>query len=167
MPTGKRARWILTLQQYDFKIKHRSGKTNTNADALSRISEQEASCFMLNVSNAFNENESKREDDEWVVTSNSSEVANVINLNEAELIEWYYTRNICEDCGIPEASHHMDDRWNAPKLCNICYEHRERQRNAILQENPDWDRINGEYQSAIIIARELEDGVKNVEKLID
>jgi len=110
MPTGRRARWILTLQQYDFKIKHRSGKTNTNADALSRISEQEASCFMLNVSNAFNENESKREDDEWVVTSNSSGVANVINLNEAELIEWYYTRNICEDCGIPEAPHHTDDK---------------------------------------------------------
>jgi len=34
---GRRARWTLELQQYDFDIKHRSGKTNGNADALSRL----------------------------------------------------------------------------------------------------------------------------------
>ena len=34
---GRRARWIMKLQQYDFEIKHRSGKTNANADALSRL----------------------------------------------------------------------------------------------------------------------------------
>ena len=37
MPTGRRARWVMELQQYDFVIKHRPGKTNNNADALSRI----------------------------------------------------------------------------------------------------------------------------------
>ena len=35
-PTGKLARWSLTIQQYDFTIKHRSGTSNGNADALSR-----------------------------------------------------------------------------------------------------------------------------------
>src|SRR5438552_18958595 len=30
------ARWIMELQQYNFEVKHRSGKTNQNADALSR-----------------------------------------------------------------------------------------------------------------------------------
>jgi hypothetical protein len=35
-PKGKRARWIMDLQQYNFTIKHRSGKSNRNADALSR-----------------------------------------------------------------------------------------------------------------------------------
>ena len=34
-PTGKLARWYLTVQQYDFTIKHHSGTSNGNADALS------------------------------------------------------------------------------------------------------------------------------------
>ena len=36
-PKGRRARWMHKLQQYDYEIKHRSGKSNTNADALSRL----------------------------------------------------------------------------------------------------------------------------------
>ena len=36
-PSGKLARWALTIQEMDLVIKHRSGKSNTNADALSRI----------------------------------------------------------------------------------------------------------------------------------
>ncbi|KAJ8957203.1 hypothetical protein NQ318_007765 [Aromia moschata] len=35
-PEGQVARWMERLQQYDFKIKHRSGKTHGNADTLSR-----------------------------------------------------------------------------------------------------------------------------------
>ncbi|GBB98406.1 hypothetical protein RclHR1_32140004, partial [Rhizophagus clarus] len=35
IPKGRRARWIMELQQYDFQIKHRPGKANANADALS------------------------------------------------------------------------------------------------------------------------------------
>jgi len=34
---GRRARWMMELQQYDFEIKHRAGKNNGNADALSRL----------------------------------------------------------------------------------------------------------------------------------
>ena len=53
MPTGRRARWILKLQQYDFKIQHRPGKTNANADALSRMYEEKPSqvlnCFMISI----------------------------------------------------------------------------------------------------------------------
>ena len=36
-PSGKLARWALTLQELNLTLKHRAGKLNTNADALSRI----------------------------------------------------------------------------------------------------------------------------------
>src|SRR6266542_4763427 len=35
--TGRRVRWIIELQQYNFTIEHRSEKKNQNADALSRL----------------------------------------------------------------------------------------------------------------------------------
>ncbi|GES76231.1 enzymatic polyprotein, putative [Rhizophagus clarus] len=37
IPKGRRARWIMELQQYDCEMIHRSGKENKNADALSRM----------------------------------------------------------------------------------------------------------------------------------
>jgi hypothetical protein len=36
-PKGRRGRWIMKLQQFDFEIKHRTGRSNKNADALSRL----------------------------------------------------------------------------------------------------------------------------------
>jgi hypothetical protein len=39
MPKGRRARWIMYLQQFEFEIIHRPGKENSNADALSRTNE--------------------------------------------------------------------------------------------------------------------------------
>src|ERR1041385_7447527 len=43
IPTGRRARWMMFLQQFDIEIVHRPGKANANADALSRI--PEVSCY--------------------------------------------------------------------------------------------------------------------------
>ncbi|HVI20899.1 MAG TPA: ribonuclease H family protein, partial [Bacillus sp. (in: firmicutes)] len=42
IPTGRRARWIMYLQQFQFEIVHRPGKENKNADALSRSYEKES-----------------------------------------------------------------------------------------------------------------------------
>ena len=38
-PEGQVAGWLEALTEYDFKIKHRSGKKHQNADALSRREE--------------------------------------------------------------------------------------------------------------------------------
>ena len=35
-PTGRLARWSLEIQQYNFEIIHRAGRSNGNADTLSR-----------------------------------------------------------------------------------------------------------------------------------
>ena len=34
---GRLARWVLRLQEFDFTIRHKPGKANTNVDALSRL----------------------------------------------------------------------------------------------------------------------------------
>ena len=47
IPKGRRARWIMELQQYDFQIKHRPGKANANADALSRIHDESTECYIV------------------------------------------------------------------------------------------------------------------------
>jgi len=36
-PKGKLARWIMTLQSYNFEVEHRAGKKHQNVDAISRI----------------------------------------------------------------------------------------------------------------------------------
>lgn len=35
-PNGRLTRWSILLSQFDFEVKHRSGKSHQNADALSR-----------------------------------------------------------------------------------------------------------------------------------
>src|SRR5688572_17269997 len=49
IPKGRRARWIMELQQYNFSIEHRAGKANANADALSRMYEQEVQCCLVQI----------------------------------------------------------------------------------------------------------------------
>ena len=36
-PPPKIARWIMSLQEYDFEVQYRPGKLHTNADAMPRI----------------------------------------------------------------------------------------------------------------------------------
>lgn len=40
--TGRRVRWLIELQGYDYEIKYRQGKSHANADSLSRIQTQES-----------------------------------------------------------------------------------------------------------------------------
>ena len=41
-PEGQMARWLELLQEFDFEVIHRSGRSHTNADSLSRCKGQEA-----------------------------------------------------------------------------------------------------------------------------
>ena len=49
-PSGKLARWALTIQEMDITIKHKAGKRNTNADVLSRSPPVESRTSIINVS---------------------------------------------------------------------------------------------------------------------
>jgi hypothetical protein len=50
MPRGRIARWILTVQSYQFTIVHRKGILNGDADALSRLPEEDIAAVQNNQS---------------------------------------------------------------------------------------------------------------------
>ena len=59
-PEGQVARWLEKLQQYNFKIKHRSGRVHNNADALSRRPCQEQCKHCSNIDRRENATYIKR-----------------------------------------------------------------------------------------------------------
>src|SRR4051794_30064341 len=79
MPTGRRARWIMYLQQFKFEITYRPGKENKNADALSRITE--TYCFYIGDEN--------QEGEGSVGTKNFENTYQFINLTPQDLEEDY------------------------------------------------------------------------------
>jgi hypothetical protein len=97
LPKGRRARWIIELQQYDFQIQHRAGKANSNADALSRMYEKEEtqtfSCFMI-----FIEAEEYETDIEDVQPSTTMTTA-VLQISEKILEHNANITEIYEKCG--------------------------------------------------------------------
>jgi len=101
IPTGRRARWMMFLQQFDFEIMHRPGKSNTNADALSRT--PEISCY-------FGEIEEATDIDLLPTpTENRNYTTNEMEGNEADDEYNEYsgpsTLRICLTCGNISGSH--------------------------------------------------------------
>lgn len=76
-PTGRRARWALELDVYDWVIKHRDGVKHTNADSLSRRPGHSDSISQPTYDNT-NSNESKQSESTAPVTVNA-----VLDLSEA------------------------------------------------------------------------------------
>src|ERR1044071_9298639 len=84
IPTGRRARWMMFLQQFDFEIVHRPGKANANADALSRV--PEVNCYFGEIEIIHDEENTMTQEEGGYETDN----------------EKYYelpTRRICLTCG--------------------------------------------------------------------
>ena len=71
-PSGKLARWALTIQEMDITIKHKSGKNNVNADALSRCPADAAS----------NDEISRKDSQVCAVEGNKESEESVIDLEE-------------------------------------------------------------------------------------
>ena len=63
MPKGRRARWMTELQQYEFKIIHRPGKLNANADALSRMYEENETEVNMVITQLYNLQEDEAEEE--------------------------------------------------------------------------------------------------------
>src|SRR5215471_13084648 len=121
---------MMTLQQYDFDIIHRPGKTNTNADTLSQINE--TPYFMLGTKEANNEIE-------WITSSNDQ---STINITEDNLIEWYFTREICDNCGIPSSDLiKQENNWKFPCLYQVCDRYFSRLQQFIFETNSNIDQI--------------------------
>src|SRR5439155_22493744 len=94
----------MELQQYNFTIKHRPGKVNSNADALSRIPEEEIYCFMLKreyKSDSENEAECSQkkqklqndEPDQYLIDSQRIPVGR-FNIQEPDHIRSQYLANL-------------------------------------------------------------------------
>ena len=111
IPKGRRARWMMKLQLYNFTIRHRPGKINTNADALSRMYEQEENmveCFLMEYSYdpIAEEPENQRNfqnkidellnpivqqlDEESIIEWEFSDESPSISVKEDDLVEWFY-----------------------------------------------------------------------------
>ena len=52
-PSAELARWAMCIQELDLVIKHKSGKHNTNSDALSRNSLSETAQEIIQTAECF------------------------------------------------------------------------------------------------------------------
>jgi len=63
-PKGRIARWIMDLQEFEFNIQHRPGKSNQNADALSRLNHSKPTDIVSHITLSLDTNllEAQRND---------------------------------------------------------------------------------------------------------
>ena len=114
------------LQQYEFKIIHRPGKLNANADALSRMYDENEVEVNLTITQLYNEQENEPAI-EWIRNTGPP----TLNIRVDELTEWYYQHEVCNQCGKPDTRvEKYGIAWNAPCLCKICKTYNEQMEDA-------------------------------------
>ena len=86
-PEGQVARWLQKLQEYQFEVVHRAGKSHMNADALSRRPCYESECkFCSNLEEKDAPNHTSDETSEGDCTSKV--VRNTTKPGEPLLLSW-------------------------------------------------------------------------------
>lgn len=90
-PEGQIARWLQKLQEYDFEIVHRAGRSHVNADALSRRPCYESACkFCSALEDKDKENEAISEKEERGVRE--SVISRGATMNQDELLFQTWTK---------------------------------------------------------------------------
>jgi hypothetical protein len=102
---GRRARWILRLEPYNYTIIHRPGRKHNNADAMSRMYETEEQIYMLQEDN----------NSEYSFATANSVASWDPNHEDLQYnSEWYIAGRYCEVCRERAEDHHTHT------FCNRC-----------------------------------------------
>jgi hypothetical protein len=115
MPKGRRARWIMELQQHHFTIKHRAGKHNANADALSRMYDKEQlnECFINEVDTEeeiqWNDNIQNERENEWHISSENEPKNDEERWFEEELMQQFFYTPLITVIGYESPKDEMEE----------------------------------------------------------
>src|SRR6185369_1390656 len=111
---GRRARWILRLEPYNYTVIHRPGRKHNNADAMSRMYEAEEPIYMLQEDN----------NNTQYSFATAQSVASWNPYNQEQLYEskWFIAGRYCSVCQERAEDHHTHT------FCNKCKQISDRNR---------------------------------------
>jgi hypothetical protein len=120
---GRRARWILRLEPYNYTVIHRAGRKHNNADAMSRMYEAEEPIYMLQT----------EDNDDWTsehsfATANSVASYNSEHKEMFYKVEWFIAGRYCSVCKERAEDHHTHT------FCNWCKKLSDRNRYPFKDE---------------------------------
>jgi hypothetical protein len=119
---GRRARWILRLEPYNYTVIHRAGRKHNNADAMSRMYEDQEPIFYC-----------KTEEDPWEIETTSNlwnedqefDPQNPERIEIEFIGEFYHSQDSEEDYR-PNRECITKDQWFiAGQYCKVCQERAE------------------------------------------
>ncbi|XP_072384610.1 uncharacterized protein [Diabrotica undecimpunctata] len=147
-PGSRLARWRLKLEEYNYKIEHRAGKINRNADALSRIKInhfKDCANFQSKISlHASNEDDTETQENEDDDEENIEKMSEELD----KFIELYRTKSIIDYSKIETSNTDLLDKSNKNIVTffwqNKLEELHEKIMNDIFEENMEYSnrRIN-------------------------
>lgn len=159
-PGSRLARWRLKLEEYDYKIIHKSGKANKNADALSRIkinhfkkcaqfiSKTNFPIFASNENTPDSEHENENEEIENEDSDNDIDIDDRIKNEYNKFVTLYDSQSLIDYSKINITNNQLLDKQHKNIITffwqNKIQEFHHKIIDDILEENPDFHlkRIN-------------------------